>query len=322
MKYNIEIQPADVKYQSEDNLLNDALDSSLPLEHSCKTGDCGICSAEVITGSVKNENGEIVTRGSVLTCQSKALSDVTLKANYYPELVNIKEQTVPCKVANIKYVTQDIIVLTFRFPPTVKFEYLSGQYIDLIYKGVKRSYSIANAKSTSKEVELHIRKVPDGKMSDLIFDQLKENQLMRMEGPKGTFFVKDNAKPLILIATGTGIAPVKAIVEDLVEKQDRRDIHIYWGMQYKSEIYCNALIDFANQHQNIKFTAALSREDSTGDFYKGYVQDAVIRDYRSLVEYEVYACGSVAMINQAKKLFINSQLPSESFFSDAFTPAK
>lgn len=322
MQYNIEIQPAGVSYKSEDNLLEDALSNSLPLEHSCKTGDCGVCSAEVLSGSIVNEEGEIVTSGQVLTCQSKAQSDAVLKAHYYPELAHIKQQTVPCKVASVEYPTDDIVILTFRFPPTVKFDYLPGQYVDLSYKGIKRSYSIANTKQATKEIELHIRKVLDGKMSDALFGQVKENQLLRMEGPKGTFFVKDNVKPLILIATGTGIAPVKAIVEELIEKQDSRDVHIYWGMQYQSELYCEALIKLVEQHQNIKFIAALSREESEGDFYKGYVQDAVMRDFKSLIKHEVYACGSVAMINEAKNLFINHHLPSESFFSDAFTPAK
>lgn len=322
MQYNIEIQPTGVSYKSEDNLLEDALSNSLPLEHSCKTGDCGVCSAEVLSGSIENEDGEIVTSGQVLTCQSKAQSDAVLKANYYPELAHIKQQTVPCKVASVEYPADDIVILTFRFPPTVKFDYLPGQYVDLSYKGIKRSYSIANTKQATKEIELHIRKVPDGKMSEALFGQVKENQLMRMEGPKGTFFVKSNTKPLILIATGTGIAPVKAVVEDLVEKQDLRDVHIYWGMQYQNELYCEALIDLVEQHQNIKFTAAFSREESEGDFYKGYVQDAVMRDFKSLIEHEVYACGSVSMIDQAKDLFMNNQLPSESFFSDAFTPAK
>jgi len=322
MQYNIEIRPAGVRYKSDENLLEDALSNSLPLKHSCKTGDCGVCTAELLSGSVETNGGEVVTSGQILTCQSIAHSDVILKAHYYPELAHIKQQTVPCKVASVEYPSDDIVILTFRFPPTAKFDYLPGQYVDLSYKGIKRSYSIANAKQTTKEIELHIRKVPNGKMSDAIFGQVKENQLMRMEGPKGTFFVKDNSKPLILIATGTGIAPVKAIVEDLIEKQDPRDVHIYWGMQYKNELYCKALIDLVKQHQNIKFTAALSREVSEVEFFKGYVQDAVVCDYKSLIEYDVYACGSIVMINQAKDLFVNNQLPSDSFFSDAFTPAK
>lgn len=323
MKYTIEIQPAGVKYQSEGNLLDDALSASLPIEHSCKTGDCGVCSAEVIDGSVENEKGDVVTSGYILTCQSRAKSDIALKANYYPELVNIKQQTIPCKVASVELVTEDIILIKFRFPPTVKFNYLPGQYIDLNYNGVKRSYSIANAKSDLKELELHIRQVANGKMSELLFNGLKENQLMRMEGPKGTFFVKDNNKTLVLLATGTGIAPIKAIVEELVAKKDKRDVHIYWGMQYEKELYCNELIELAQRNEHISFTPVLSRETTAPDGGElGYVQNKVIKDFDSFDNIEVYACGSIRMIEEAKSLLLQHGLPENSFFSDAFTPAK
>ncbi|EGU33639.1 CDP-6-deoxy-delta-3,4-glucoseen reductase [Vibrio sp. N418] len=322
-KQNIRLLPSNIEFKSEGNILDDALSESIPLEHSCKTGVCGACNANVISGIVENENGELVTQGNILTCQSKAKSDVVLKAKYYPELTHIKQQTMPCKVASFEYVTEDIVSIKFRFPPTAKFDYLPGQYVDLSFKGVKRSYSIANAKSELKELELHIRKVPNGQMSELLFGELKENQLMRIEGPKGTFFVKDNVKPLILIATGTGIAPVKAIVEELIAKEDKRDIYIYWGMQYLKEIYCHKLVALANQNQNISFTAVLSRElEPLPDYQQGYVQNAVVRDFSSLSDVEVYACGSLSMIEAAKALFLQYDLPVDAFFSDAFTPAK
>ncbi|ASG00972.1 CDP-6-deoxy-delta-3,4-glucoseen reductase [Vibrio anguillarum] len=323
MEFKIIVKPSGVEYQSGRNILDDALASSISLEHSCKTGDCGVCCAEVISGLVENENGELVTQGHILTCQSKAKSDVVLKANYYPELVDIKQQTISCKVASFEFVTKDIVSIRFRFSPKTIFNYLPGQYIDLIFRGVKRSYSIANAKSKSNELELHIRKVPNGEMSELLFEHLKENQLMRIEGPKGTFFVRDNIKPLIFIATGTGIAPIKAIVEELIAKEDKRNVYIYWGMRYKNEIYCDELSLLAAENQNIFFNSVLSREfEVSPDYKKGYVQDAVIRDFNSLKDIEVYACGSSKMIECAKALLLQHQLPNDAFFSDAFTPAK
>jgi CDP-4-dehydro-6-deoxyglucose reductase len=321
MIYNITIQPANVTYKSEHNLLDDALSSFLPLEHSCKNGECGVCRAELISGQVQNENGEIVTEGSILTCQSKALSDVVVRAHYYPELADIKVQTLPCKVVNFDYVTDDVLALKLKYPPTSSFNYIPGQYIDLSFKGVKRSYSIASAPSESKDIELHIRKVPNGKMSDLLFGCVTENQLMRMEGPKGTFFVRDNDKPLIFIATGTGIAPVKAMIEQLNSSGDKRAIHIYWGMQYQNEIYCKELIEYSQKYSHIHFTSVLSREKNLQSKH-GYVQNIVLEDFQSLNECEVYACGSINMIEQAKKLFIENGLPSEAFHSDVFTPAK
>jgi len=321
MSYTIEIQPAGVHFESESNLLSDALEQAVPLAYSCKTGECGTCEAEVVLGNVNNGYDEIVNRGVILTCQAKALSNVTLKAKYHPELASQKQQVLPCKVGTFSYVTNDIIVINFRFPPTAEFDFLPGQYIDLNFKGVKRSYSIANKKNDINEFELHIRKVPDGKMSNSIFGQIKEGQLMRIEGPKGTFFVRDNNKSLVFIATGTGIAPVKAMVEKLLESKDQRDIYIYWGMQYKEELYCSELIQYAKKHKQVTFFPVLSQEVNW-EGHKGYVQDAVLKDFDSLAEQEVYACGSLNMINEARQLFINKKLPSESFYSDAFTAAK
>lgn len=323
MKFNVEVQPAGVKFDSENNILDDALSQFIPLEHSCKTGDCGACCADIVSGLIENENGVLVTAGKILTCQSKAKSDIILKANYYPELVHIKQQTIPCKVSSFEYVTEDIVIIKLRFPPATKFDYLPGQYIDLNFKGIKRSYSIANAKKSLNEIELHIRRVPKGQMSDLLFTSLVEQQLMRIEGPKGTFFIKQNNKPLILIATGTGIAPIKAIVEELLFKKDKRNIYIYWGMQFAKELYCKELIELVKCYPHIKFTPVLSQDfEIEKDYKKGYVQNAVINDFDSLENMEVYACGSIHMINDAKKIFIQHHLSPDAFYFDAFTPAK
>lgn len=323
MQYNIEVQPAGVNYKSKDNLLEDALEQSVTLEHSCKTGDCGVCSAELIQGEVENEHGEIISEGRFLTCQSRAKSDAVFNANYYPELTSIKLQTLPCKVSSIEFPTSDIAVLKFRFPPTSDFDYLPGQYLDLNYRGVKRSYSIANSKTQTKEIELHIRRVENGKMSELLFaHDLKLNQLMRVEGPKGTFFVREGDRPIIMIATGTGIAPIKAAVEHLVEMNDSRAIHIYWGMRYRKEFYDLGLGSLIQQNKKIRFIPVLSREDSALPGRSGYVQDIVIQDFEDLYSFDVYACGSLNMIEQAKVTFKEKGLLESNFFSDAFTPAK
>lgn len=322
MQYNIEIQPAGVSYKSEDNLLDDALSNDLPLEHSCRTGDCGICAAEIVSGEIENEFGQLVKSGSILTCQSKAKSDAVLKASYYPELASLKTQTLPCKVSSISYPVEDVAVLKLRFPPTAQFEFLPGQYLDLIFKGIKRSYSIANAQSKDKEIELHIRQVPLGQMSELVFGKVKENQLMRIEGPKGTFFVRDGERPLIFLATGTGIAPIKAMTSKLLECQDQRPIYIYWGMRSLNELYVDELQHLAEVHKHVHFIPVLSRDMSCEKYRQGYVQNAVLSDFQSLGNIDVYACGSPSMIQSAKSLFVDNGLPSEQFYSDAFTPAK
>ena len=321
MSYSIELLPSNARFRSEKNLLDDAISQEITLEHSCKNGDCGVCEAKVVSGEALLESGERVSSGTILTCQSKALSDMVLEAEYYPELSKIKQQTLPCKVSSIAFPTEDIIAIKFRFPPTAKFDFMPGQYIDLNFKGVKRSYSIANAMTNNDDLELHIRQVPNGKMSELLFNGLKENQLMRIEGPKGTFFVRHGTRPLIFIATGTGIAPVKAMVERLIHDKDERNITIYWGMRTPDEVYATELIQLAKDHVHITFITVLSRSPEWCG-RTGYVQEAVVKDTSDLSKYDVYACGSLAMIEAARDLFAKQNLPLKHFHSDAFTPAK
>jgi CDP-4-dehydro-6-deoxyglucose reductase len=320
MQFEVEIQPSGVTFLTENNVLEDALSKSIPLEHSCKNGTCGVCSAEIVSGEVENKEGQVVNIGKILTCCSKAKSNLVLIANYYPELVDIKQKTLPCKVASFDYVTDDIVVIRFRFPPKANFDYLPGQYVDLSFQGVRRSYSIANAKQESKEIELHIRKVPNGQMSALLFGQLKDNQLMRIEGPKGTFFIREGDKPLILLAGGTGIAPVKAILEQLNCENDLRDIYVYWGMPSIKAFYLEIFDEVSAMRENVHYVPVLSGDESW-EGRTGLVHQAVFDDFDSLEEYEVYACGSPLMIEAAKDLFLKKGLPESAFFSDAFTPA-
>lgn len=322
MTYNIKILPSGITFSSENTLLDDALAQSVPLEHSCKSGDCGICEVELITGEVENEMGERVTTGKILTCCCKARSDLKLNAHYYPELVDIKSQTFPCKLKTIDFPAHDISILKLRLPPTANFVYLPGQYIDLNYKGTIRSYSIANAQKVSTGVEIHIRYLPQGAMSELIFSGVNPNQLMRIEGPKGTFFVRSDNKPLIFLAGGTGFAPVKAMVEELLSQQDKREITIYWGMPHQASFYSDIAQQWAIEYAHINYIPVLSELDLSWLGRTGYVHQAIVDDFDSLSNYQVYACGSPVMIEVAKKALIAKELSVENFFADAFTPAK
>lgn len=317
MLYEIKVLPAGVQYKSQDNLLDDALSQRIPLEHSCKTGDCGVCTADIVSGTVENEHGEIVSEGAILTCQSKACSELTIKANYYPELNDIDVKTVPCKVSEITTVCDSIRLLRLRYPPAQALKFLPGQYVDLSYKGIKRSYSIANYNKEEKYIDLHIRKVEGGEMSSLIFSELAINTLMRIEGPKGTFFIRDKGnRPILLIATGTGIAPIKAMLEKLIVENDQRKVHVYWGMRHISELYYDDLIN--SSHENILFTPVLSQEKNYSG-RTGYVQDAVVEDLDNLHEFDVYACGSKNMIDASRKLFIDNGMSLSNFYYDAFS---
>lgn len=324
MDFKIDIQPAGIVYQSpsDKTLLESAIANNLFLQHSCKTGLCGACSADVLSGLVKNEQGELISSGSVLACSSYAQSDLSLRINYFPELEQIACVTLPCKVAGCRLVTDDIVILSLRFPPTATLHYLPGQYIDLIYNGLRRSYSIANAKPTPNGIELHIRIIPDGAFSQLLTHQIALNQLMRIEGPQGTFFVREAANPLIFLAGGTGFAPIKAMIEQLLLSNDQRMIYIYWGMPKSKDFYTDIANSWARDFNQIRYVPVVSAENDGWEGRIGYVHHAVIEDFPDLKDYHVYACGSLPMINAAKDAFVAQGLSNMNFYADAFIQSK
>lgn len=324
MKYTIELQPSGVSFSAnaQDTVLNAALSDKKFLEHSCRKGDCGLCTAVVLSGEVKNELGNTVSSGKVLTCSSYPQSDLVLQANYFPELAEIECQTFPCKVVSLVFNTHDLVTLTLRLPPTAQFKYLPGQYIDLIYQGVRRSYSVANAQSVSLGVELHIRLLPEGEFSQLLSSGCEVGTLMRIEGPKGTFFVRKAANPLLFIAGGTGFAPIKAMVEELLHNNTDRMIYVYWGMANAASFYSDCPTQWLKQYDKLHYVPVVSEKDTSWNGRKGFVHAAVLEDFTHLNDFHVYACGSPLMINSAKETFIAKGLDESHFYADIFVPSK
>ena len=324
MTFEIEIQPAGVKYQSGSDVtvLNAALTSNFFLEHSCRKGECGLCSATLLSGSVKNEHGNLVTAGEILTCSSYPRSNISLRANFHPELAGIDCLTLPCKVVSCDFVTDDIVILILRYPSTVKFNYLPGQYIDLMYKGVRRSYSIANAQVGSAGIELHIRLISGGEFSQLLVNGCDVGQLMRMEGPKGSFFTRQATNPVIFLAGGTGFAPIKAMAEALLIHNTERTIYIYWGMENSTNFYIDVAKCWAEKYNNVYYVPVVSSKDDAWIGRNGLVHEAVVEDFPNLSQYHIYACGSPAMINSAKEAFISHGLNAAHYYADIFVSSK
>ena len=320
----VKVQPSNIQFNAVENvtILESALKNGVILEHSCKNGSCGLCASQLISGEVTSQEGEIFTSGqSFLTCQCKPSSnEIVIEAEYYPELAEIVRKVTTCKVSSIDKRAQ-FAIFKFRLPPTAVFKYLPGQYINLSYQGVTRSYSIANADSNDG-IELHIRRVPDGVMSELLFSDVTVNSLLRMDGPIGTFFVRPDTKPIIFLAGGTGFAPVKAMVESLIAQESSRDISIYWGMNSSKDFYSDSPIEWASKFKNVKYIPVVSGDDHDWNGRHGLVHKAVIEDIHDMSNSCVYACGSPQMIAAAKQDFIHAGLLEKQFFSDAFTVSK
>ena len=316
----------DATFAALDNrsILESAHQAGIALEHSCRTGRCGVCRAKVISGeadAIQAEESlaaEDEANGFILTCCRVAKTDLQLDIEDLGELGSIQTKTLPCRIDSLQSLSNDVVEVVLRTPPSSRLEYLPGQYVDMIGKdGLRRSYSIANAPREDGKVTLQIRKVEQGKMSQYWFEEAKANDLMRMEGPLGTFCLRKSiAKQLILLATGTGIAPVKAILEQLATTpvtNTFNHIYLYWGGRTEQDIYWQPVFESLP----LTFAPVLSR---TPDWQgrRGYIQQAVINDGHDLSDAVVYACGSDEMIKSARVDLIAAGLPERNFHSDAF----
>lgn len=308
----------------EQTLLEAARAYGIALEHGCRTGRCGICKARILNGTttpIKVEeslSADEQATGLILTCCHTAVTDVSLDIEDLGELGNIVTKTIPCRIDRLSLLTDDVIEVTLRTPPTSRLNYLPGQYIDIIGKdGLHRSYSIANAPREDGKLTLHIRKVPNGKMSHYWFDEAKAKDLLRLEGPLGTFCLRPSqAMHLVLLATGTGIAPIRAMLEHLAanpEASTYRQIQVYWGGRTEKDLYWTP----EYPELPLRFVPVLSRTpDSAGA--KGYVQDIAVADGISVQDTVVYACGSSCMIASARSMLVAAGLNTKNFHSDAF----
>ena len=305
-------------------ILDSGRTQGVVLEHSCRTGRCGVCKVQVVRGETRVEtveeslNETEYNQGFILTCCRSAVSDVELDTIDLGRLAQLKVQTLPARIDSLEKLADEVLEVVLRTPPNSSFGFLPGQYIDVIGPGgIRRSYSIANAPRDNGHITLHIRKVPGGEMSAYWFEQAKQNDLLRFEGPLGTFCLREmSATHLALLATGTGIAPIKAILEELQQDPEAykfEQINLYWGGRYLHDLYWEP----AFTQIPLTFVPVLSREPNW-DGKAGYIQDAALSDALPLKNSVVYACGSEAMIRDARADLLRAGLPSGNFFSDAF----
>lgn len=234
-------------------------------------------------------------------------------------------RTLRCRVHKMEKLADDVMVLYLKLPPGERMQFLAGQYINILTKdGKQHSFSLGNAPHDDAFLQLHIRLIPGGAFTHHVFTQMKERDILRIKGPLGTFFLReDSAKPVIFIASGTGFAPVKAIIEHAQHIGLKRPVYLYWGARKLADFY---LLDLVKQWEahGIRFTQVLS-EPLADDHWQGkigFVHQAVMEDYSDLSGYQVYACGGPVMVKAAHHDFTALRgLPREEFFSDAFTPA-
>lgn len=307
------------------SLLEAAAISGVSLPYSCKTGRCSTCKCKLTSGDTKillTEFGLTDTEkfdGWILSCARTATTDVVLEVEDLGDLAIPPAKTLACRISSLEKLAPNVVKVVLRLPPSGILNFIPGQYIDVIgHGGVRRSYSLANAPRADNTLELHIRAVEKGAMSQYWFNQSAVNDLLRLHGPQGTFFLRNIAqRDLIFLATGTGMAPIKAMLEalpNLPTDQQPRSVTVMWGVRYELDLY----FDVGGLPCIQKYVPVLSRAEATWHGERGYIQDVLMSQISDLRNCAVYACGSGAMIHSAKSKLTAAGLPSQYFHSDAF----
>ena len=317
------------KVSGDEFILDGAIANGVNFPYGCQNGFCGQCKATLIDGEVDyTEDGippgitpEEVDDNMVLLCRCKAKSDVSIVVSELDDSANIEVKTLPCKVQKIERLSHDVAKVLLKIPGDESLQYLPGQYIDVIHPDFEpRAFSIANSPANSSLIEIHVRLINDGKFTNFVFNELQENSLLKIEGPKGDFYLRENSDdPIIMVAGGTGFGPVKAMVEHAIDIGITRQIHIYWGARNEDDLYSDLAYKWDQEHDNVNFVPVLFQEDGgSWQGRKGYVHESVLEDFDNLTEYEVYACGPPEMVKATADTFTSKGMFKDSFFADSF----
>ncbi|MDX1381137.1 MAG: CDP-6-deoxy-delta-3,4-glucoseen reductase [Xanthomonadales bacterium] len=318
-----------------ENVLAAALRQGVMLPYSCKNGTCGSCKGLLERGRVHYPfhpplalEDEEMAGGYALLCQAEPLDDLEVQVREIEAVRDIQVRMLPARVLEKTRLSDNVVRLRLRLPVSQRLQFLAGQYVDVLLAGGKRrAFSIASCPSLENEIELHIRHVEGGDFTSFVFDDLKERDILRFEGPLGNFFIRNDEpdRPMILMGGGTGFAPLKSMIENLLEHNDRREIHLYWGARTAAELYLDELPrQWAGRHPHIHYRRALSDEPagvgaaSDEPVFSGFVHDAVLADHADLSGFDVYMSGPPAMIEAAKKAFARHGLPADRLFYDSF----
>ena len=340
MTFQVTVQPSNHQFQAspDQSILDAALAAGIVLPYSCKSGACSTCKGKVISGEFEAGESpaqilspEEIEQGITLFCQVHARSDMVIESHEVRMASDIQIRKLPSRVISMGKLAPDVMSLKLQLPATETFRFYAGQYVEILLKdGRRRSYSMANPPHDAAALELHLRHMPGGLFTDHVFGvgatQMKEREILRLEGPFGSFFLREDSDlPIIMLASGTGFAPIKSIVQHMIEKQIHRPVTLYWGGRRPRDLYMMDLAQSWSQSMpGFKFVPvvsdALPEDNWTGR--TGLVHQAVMQDFPDMSAYQVYACGAPIVVESARKDFCaQCGLADEAFFADSFVSA-
>ena len=333
-QFQITVQPSGRSFTAapDEAILAAGIRQGIGLPYGCKDGACGSCKCRKLEGIVihgphqlKALTAEEEAAGFVLTCCAVAQSDVVLESRQVTEAGAFPIKKMPSRVSLMEKKSHDVMLIKLQLPANDTMQYHAGQYIEFIMRdGTRRSYSMANAPHNGPGVELHIRHMPGGKFTDHVFGAMKEKEILRVEGPYGSFFLReDSDKPVVLLASGTGFAPIKALIEHMHFKGITRPATVYWGGRRPSDLYMHEwLLAKVAEMPTLRYVPVISNalpEDNwTGR--TGFVHRAVLEDFPDLSGHQVYACGAPIVVDSARAEYsAKGSLPPDEFYADSFT---
>ena len=342
LSFSVTILPSGRQFsmQRDETVLSASIRDNVGLPYGCKDGACGSCKCKLLEGRVihgvhqaKALSDAEEAAGWMLTCCATPQTDLVIESRQVVSAGDFPIQKMPTRVISLTLASHDVMVMRLQLPTNNTFGFRAGQYIEFILKdGSRRSYSMANALSTAlaegtapiTSLELHLRHMPGGKFTDHVFGTMKEKEILRVEGPYGTFFLREeSSKPVVLLASGTGFAPIKAIIEHMRAKGIDRPTVLYWGCRSQADLYLHDWISqAATELPWLTYVPVLSEPKPSDDWTgrTGLVHHAVMHDLPDLSGHEVYACGAPVMVQVAQRDFSHLHgLPPEFFFADAFT---
>ena len=333
MNFTVTVQPSGRQFEvaRDEVMLPTAIRQGIGLPYGCKDGACGSCKSRLLEGRVihgahqlKALSAEEEAAGLILSCCATPQTDCVVESRQVTAADQFPVLKMPTRVMSIQRPAADVAVLKLQLPANQSFQYHAGQYVEFILRdGARRSYSMASAPELAQGVmELHIRHMPGGRFTDHVFGAMKEKEILRMEGPFGTFFLReDSARPVVMLASGTGFAPIKALIEHMEAKGLTRPTVLYWGARQAADLYLRDWAEAAAVRLPwLRFVPVLSEPDADWSGRTGLVHQAVMADLPDLSGHQVYACGAPVMVQSAQRDFVAAcGLPEEEFFADAFT---
>ncbi len=339
MSFSVTVLPSGRTFtaNADEALLAAAIRQGIGLPYGCKDGACGSCKSKKLEGSVvhgphqlKALSAEEAEQGFILTCCGVAHSDVVIESRQVTDESAFPIKKMPTRVNSLTKASHDVMLLRLQLPAADVFKYHAGQYVEFLLRdGDRRAYSMGNAPHTQLDnpgVELHIRHMPGGKFTDHVFGPMKEKEILRIEGPFGSFYLREESvKPMVLLASGTGFAPIKAIIEHLQFKSITRSVILYWGGRRPADLYMHDwVLDKVAEMPNLRYVPVIS-DASPEDAWTGrtgFVHRAVLQDFADLSAFQVYACGAPIVVDSAQADYLAAGLPADEFFADSFVTEK